>query len=138
MKHFLWSLIALCCISSTVVKGQDSTAYAWEVTGKKVQDKVYELTFTTTGSNKWQLYGPNESISDVPSVEVELADSSIVVKKPYRESGNSIAFKNPIFDNASFKVYEGPASFTVTVQFNGAVPARLPLSLNFSHWLVAT
>lgn len=133
MKHFLWSLIALCCINSAVVKGQDSTAYKWEVSGKKVQDKVYELTFTTPGSNKWQLYGANESISDVPSVEMELADSSIEVKKPFKESGNSVAFKNPIFDNTSFKVYEGPASFTVTVQFSGAVPANLLGTFRYTY-----
>jgi cytochrome c biogenesis protein CcdA/thioredoxin-related protein len=125
MKHFLWSLIALCCINSTVVKGQDSTAYKWEVSGKKIQDKVYELTFTTAGNSKWQLYGANESISDVPSVELELADSSIQITKPFKESGNSISFKNPVFDNTAFKVYEGPAAFTATVTFTGDVPAVL-------------
>jgi thiol:disulfide interchange protein DsbD len=133
MKHFLWSLIALCCINSTVVKGQDSTAYTWEVTGKKIQDKVYELTFSTAGNNKWQLYGANESISDVPSVEVELADSSIVVKKPFKETGSSTAYKNPIFDNASFKVYEGAASFTITVQFSGTVPANLLGTFRYTY-----
>ena len=90
-------------INSTVVKGQDSTAYQWEVSGKKIQDKVYELTFTTTGSPKWQLYGPNEVISDVPAVELELADSSIQITKPFKEAGDSKSFKNPVFDNASFK-----------------------------------
>lgn len=125
MKHLLWSLIALCCINSTVVKGQDSTAYKWEVSGKKIQDKVYELTFSTTGNNIWQLYGANESISEVPSVELEFADSSIQIQKPFKESGNSISFKNPVFDNASFKVYEGAASFTATVTFTGDVPAVL-------------
>jgi thiol:disulfide interchange protein DsbD len=89
MKHFLWSLIALCCINSTVVKGQDSTAYKWEVSGKRIQDKIYELTFSTTGNSKWQLYGANESIADVPSVELQFGDSSIEIKKPFKESGNS-------------------------------------------------
>ncbi|WP_205509060.1 protein-disulfide reductase DsbD family protein [Longitalea arenae] len=125
MKHFLWSLIALCCINSTVVKGQDVTAYKWEVSGKKIQDKVYELTFTTPGNSKWQLYGANESISEVPSVELEFADSSIQIQKPFKESGNSISFKNPVFDNASFKVYEGPATFAATITFTGDVPAVL-------------
>ena len=89
-------------INSTVVKGQDSTAYQWEVSGKKIQDKVYELTFTTTGSPKWQLYGPNEVISDVPAVELELADSSIQITKPFKEAGDNKAYKNPIFDNSEY------------------------------------
>lgn len=133
MKHFLWSLIALCCFGSTVVKAQDSTAYKWEVASKRIQDKVYELTFSTTGNNKWQLYGANESISDVPSVELALGDSSIEIKKPFKESGNSVAFKNPLFDSASFKVYEGPASFTITVQFSGTVPANLLGTFRFTY-----
>lgn len=133
MKHFLWSLIALCCFSSTVVKAQDSTAYKWEVAGKRIQDKVYELTFSTTGNSKWQLYGANEAIADVPSVELAFGDSSIEIKKPFKESGNSIAFKNPLFDNASFKVYEGPATFTITVQFSGAVPANLLGTFRYTY-----
>lgn len=133
MKHFLWSLIALCCISSTVVKAQDSTAYKWEVSGKRIQDKVYELTFSTTGNNKWQLYGANESIGDVPSVELAFADSSIEIKKPYNEQGNSVVFKSALFDNASFKVYEGPAAFTITVQFSGTVPANLLGTFKYTY-----
>ncbi|HEX6429784.1 MAG TPA: hypothetical protein VF008_18955 [Niastella sp.] len=125
MKYFLRSLIVLFFINSTLVKAQDSTAYKWEVSSKKIQDKVYELTFTTSGNNNWQLYGANESISDVPSVEIELSDSSIEVSKPFKETGDGKTFKNPVFDNASFKVFEGPASFTVTITFKNAIPAVL-------------
>ncbi len=133
MKHFVWSLIMLLFINSTVVKGQDSTAYQWEVSGKKIQDKVYELTFSTTGSPKWQLYGPNEVISDVPAVELELADSSIKITKPFKEAGDNKAFKNPIFDNASFKIYEGKAAFTATITFTGDVPAKLLGTFRYTY-----
>ncbi|OQP47797.1 cytochrome C biogenesis protein [Niastella yeongjuensis] len=133
MKHFLWSLIVLLFINSTVVKGQDSTAYQWEVSGKKVQDKVYELTFTTTGNPKWQLYGVNEVISDVPAAELELADSSIQITRPFKETGDNKAFKNPIFDNASFKIYEGKAAFTATVTFTGDVPAKLLGTFRYTY-----
>ncbi|WP_243751567.1 protein-disulfide reductase DsbD family protein [Niastella caeni] len=118
---------------NSTVKGQDSTAYKWEVSSKKIQDKVYELTFTTAGNNNWQLYGANESISDVPSVEIELADSSIEINKPFKETGEGKAFKNPVFDNASFKVYEGPASFTATITFKGSIPAVLLGTFRFTY-----
>lgn len=133
MKHFLWSLITLLFINSTVVKGQDSSAYQWEVSGKKIQDKVYELTFTTTGNPKWQLYGANEVISDVPAVELELADSSIQLTKPFKETGDSKTFKNPVFDNASFRIFEGKASFTATVTFTGDVPAKLLGTFRYTY-----
>ncbi|THU41016.1 DUF255 domain-containing protein [Niastella caeni] len=132
MKYFLGSLLVLILMNSTV-KGQDSTAYKWEVSSKKIQDKVYELTFTTAGNNNWQLYGANESISDVPSVEIELADSSIEINKPFKETGEGKAFKNPVFDNASFKVYEGPASFTATITFKGSIPAVLLGTFRFTY-----
>jgi cytochrome c biogenesis protein CcdA/thioredoxin-related protein len=133
MKYFLRSLIVLFFINSTLVKAQDSTAYKWEVSSKKIQDKVYELTFTTSGSNNWQLYGANESISDVPSVEIELSDSSIEISKPFKETGESKAFKNPVFDNASFKVFEGPASYSVTITFKNAVPAVLLGTFRYTY-----
>jgi cytochrome c biogenesis protein CcdA len=133
MKYFLRSLIVLFFINSTLVKAQDSTAYKWEVSSKKIQDKVYELTFTTSGNNNWQLYGANESISDVPSVEIELSDSSIQISKPFKETGDSKAFKNPVFDNASFKVYEGPASYSVIITFKNAVPAVLLGTFRYTY-----
>src|SRR5882762_10831686 len=106
-------------------KGQDSSAYAWEVNSKKIDPHTYELIFTTAGNPRWQLYGPNESISGTASVEIELQNSSIQLHKPYKESGAVKKITNPIFDNASFKVYEGPATFTATITIPGTVPQNL-------------
>jgi cytochrome c biogenesis protein CcdA/thioredoxin-related protein len=133
MKYLLRSLIVVFLFNSALVKGQDSTAYKWNVAGKKINDKVYELTFTTSGNKNWQLYGPNEVISEVPSVEIELGDSSIQVSKPFKETGDSKTFKNPLFDNAAFKVYEGPASFTTTITFAGDVPAQLLGTFRYTY-----
>jgi thiol:disulfide interchange protein len=133
MKYFLRSLTVIILFNSALVKAQDSTAYKWEVSGKRIQDKVYELTFTTSGNKNWQLYGPNEIISEVPSVEIELSDSSIQVSKPFKETGESKSFKNSVFDNASFKVYEGQASFTTTITFTGAVPATLLGTFRYTY-----
>ena len=51
--------------------------YKWQVSTIKFLQVVYEIQFLTPGNSEWQLYGPNEKISDVPSVEMEFADSSI-------------------------------------------------------------
>jgi len=133
MKYLLGSLVAIFLFSSTLVNAQDSTAYKWEVSGKKIGDKVYEITFTTSGNKKWQLYGPNEVISDVPSAAIELADSSIQVSKPFKEAGESKTIKNAVFDNASFKIYEGQASFTATITFKGDVPAVLLGTFQYTY-----
>jgi Thiol:disulfide interchange protein len=120
-------------LASGVAKGQDAVAYKWEVTSKRIQPNVYELTFTTNGNQLWQLYGPNEVISDVPAVELQFGDSSVSVQKPFKETGESKAIQSAIFDNASFKVYEGPASFVATVTFSGTVPAELLGTFQYTY-----
>ncbi|MFL5748145.1 MAG: protein-disulfide reductase DsbD family protein, partial [Niastella sp.] len=72
-------------------------------------------------------------ISDVPAVELELADSSIQITKPFKEAGDNKTFKNPIFDNASFKIYEGKAAFTTTITFTGDVPAKLLGTFRYTY-----
>ena len=115
------------------VRAQDSVAYKWTATSKKIQPDVYELTFSTAGNSKWQLYGANEVISEVPSVEIELEDSSIKILKPFKEGGASKKIVVPIFDNASFKIFEGPATFTIPIKISGIVPATLIGTFKYSY-----
>jgi cytochrome c biogenesis protein CcdA/thioredoxin-related protein len=111
---------------------QDSTLYKWSVSSRKIDDKTYELRFHTTGNSEWQLYGPNEVISDVPSTSVEV-DSSVSVDKTFTDSGNAKAITSALFDNAKFHVHEGPATFTATVRFKEAVPAKLLGKLSYTY-----
>jgi cytochrome c biogenesis protein CcdA/thioredoxin-related protein len=133
MRYLLQSCFIFLLLTSGVAKAQDSAAYKWEVTSKKIQPNVYELTFTTAGNSQWQLYGPNEVVSEVPSVELQFGDSSVTVQKPFKETGESKTIRNAVFDNASFKVYEGAAAFTVTVTFRGAVPAVLLGTFQYTY-----
>ncbi len=71
-------------------------------------------------------------ISDVPSAELEL-DSSITVNGSFKESGVSKVIKSAILDNAPFKIYEGPASFSVTLNIKGKVPAKLFGKFNYTY-----
>lgn len=115
-----------------LINAQDSTAYKWDVTTKKTGEGVYELTFTTQGNEKYDLFGPNEIISDVPATELEF-DSSVSYKKPFTESGTSKNINSPLFDNAAFKVYNGPLSFTTVINIKGTVPAKLLGKLNYTY-----
>ena len=85
MKHFLTFLLVSILAATSAAFGQDSTAFQWQVSSKKIQNKVYELTFTASENKKWQIYGPNEVISEVPAAELEFADSSIQIAKPFKE-----------------------------------------------------
>jgi cytochrome c biogenesis protein CcdA/thioredoxin-related protein len=130
MKIFL-SLIA--CLIGFSGLAQDSAVFKWTVTSKKTGDASYELHFKTEGAAGWQLFSPNEVLSDVPSAELVVRDSSIVVQKPFREEGKSLSVTSAIFDNKSVKVYQGPVEFIFTINFKGQVPAQLIGIMNYTY-----
>jgi thiol:disulfide interchange protein DsbD len=127
----LSSFLFLLFISCHVI-AQDSALYKWNVSAKRIDDKTYELSFHTTGGGGWQLYGPNEVISDVPSTTLEF-DSSITVEKKFRDSGETKVITNELFDNNKFNVYEGPATFRTTVRFSDKVPAKLLGKFSYTY-----
>jgi len=137
MTSFKTPFIALIFIFLSVpslLRAQDSTAYQWDVSSKKIADGVYELSFSTSGNAKWQLYGPNEVISEVPSTELIFSDSAITMSGAFIESGNPTTIKNALFDNASFKVYDGGRiSFIKTVSIKGKIPAKLLGKLTYTY-----
>ena len=125
MQYLKHCLAAFFILFSIHVFSQDSSVFAWQVASKKISAGIYELNFTTQGNGSWQLYSPNEIISEVPAFELEFSDSSISIEKPFKEAGEKKAFKNPLFDNSTFSVYEGPATFTAIIKFKEDAPANL-------------
>ena len=118
-------LFVLSLFFSSIIIAQDSAIFKWQVAGIKKSPGVYEIEFKTNGNHEWLLYGPNEVFDNVPSIEIELADSSIKIEKPFTESGQKKAIKNPIFENTTFHVYTGPAIFKTVIKFSGPAPANL-------------
>src|SRR5688572_5263074 len=96
-RVFLFTICLL--FAYTIVAGQDSAVFKWEVSSQKIGDKTYKLNFTTPGVAAWDLYGPNEIISEVPAVEIVFSDSSIQSLKPYEEKGRPQTIKSALFDN---------------------------------------
>lgn len=133
MKYLLLSFLACFVFVSGNIYAQDAAAFAWTVSSKKISDKKYAISFSTPGNAKWQLYGPNEVISEVAAVELDFGDSSVVIEKPFKEEGNSKTENVAIFDNAAFKVYEGALTFTATVTFKDNVPANLLGTLQYTY-----
>ncbi|HLY70795.1 MAG TPA: hypothetical protein VKR53_13775, partial [Puia sp.] len=112
---------------------QDSTSFKWEASSKKIGDHVYELHFSTDAINGWQLYSANQSISGVASAELTFPDSLIKVDTVYKETGNGKTIQNKIFDNASFRVYQGKVEWVTTIHINETVPETLSGTFKYTY-----
>lgn len=122
----------LLCLFSISAFSQDSTAYKWSVSSKRIDAKSYELTFRTPGNPSWELYGPNEVLSEVPSTTLEF-DSSITAGKTFKDSGELKVITSTLFDNQKVNIHEGAAAYTATVHFADAVPAKLLGKFSYTY-----
>lgn len=130
--RFLFSLLLISLGSAGFT--QDSTqVYQWKVTSKKVSDKQYELTFSTAGANGWQLYAPNQVLSEVPTSTLNFNDSSIQVNGAVVDSGASKLAPSAIFEGVNVKTVEGPSSWKQKIIINGEVPQNLQGNLLYTY-----
>ena len=128
-KFFLFFFL----ISSIALQAQDtSSIFKWKASSKKIADKTYELVFYSKGAVGWQLYAPNQLLSDVPTTEFIFADSSIQLSGKIKDSGLAKIFRSPIF-NSAVKVYENTTTWTQAVKFSGSVPANLQGTLSYTY-----
>ncbi len=127
MKKFLQLFIFLLLVTAVnnLLSAQDPAAFNWTATSRKIAEGIYELSFKSEIKNGWQLYSPNQSISDVHAAELSFADSSIKADTIYSESGTAKKINSKIFDNASFKVFEKEVEIRATVKIIGTVPENL-------------
>lgn len=105
-----------------------ASALTWTVTSKKLGDKTYELNFSTSPSNGWQLYVPGQELS---TDSLSFSDSSIL-KGSVHQSGNLEERPSKILEGTVEKIYSGPSTWTRQVQFDSLVPATLQGSLLYS------
>jgi thiol:disulfide interchange protein len=129
----LISFLAFIITIHSFANAQDSSAFKWNVSSKKIADDKYEVSFKTTATKGWQLYSPNQKISDVPSAQLLFSDSSIIVENIYKENGVNKSITSKIFDNASFKIYESDAEFIATIKIKGTVPANLIGTFKYTY-----
>ena len=134
-RKFLLSLLFLISTANIIkIAAQDSVAkYQWSASSKKIADKKYELIFSTTGSQGWQLYAPNQMPGGVKSVDLIIKDSSITLENQFAESGESKSFQSPVFEKETVKVYEGATEWKATITFKDQVPALLEGTLTYFY-----
>ena len=113
--------------------GQDAPSkYEWKGSGKKVADKSYEITLTTTGLKGWQLYAPEQSFDEFNTGQLVFGDSTIGQTR-LEGSGVSKIIRSPDFDSVEVKIYEGATTWKLTIHFSTIVPAKLQGVLNYSY-----
>ena len=122
---FTATLVSSFLFSITIFSQEVPSPYQWNVSAKKVADKIYELSFSVNGANGWQLYAPNQSLSGTRSVALNFNDATIHQADSFLQTGKIRSFVSPDFDNSTVKVYEGAAEWKITVSFDNAVPANL-------------
>jgi len=118
-----------------IIKAQDSitSPYTWQAAAKKTGEGSYEITFKTAGTGSWQLYAPDQVISEVKAAELIFPDSNIVQQGKFVGSGDVKTIKSQIFDNTDVKVFEQSSEWKATIHINGEVPAVLRGTLHYSY-----
>lgn len=77
MNYFLRTLFfSSLLIFSLVGNSQDSAAYKWNITSAKISNNEFQLIFSTPGNANWQLYAPNQLLSEVATSEIKFSLSS--------------------------------------------------------------
>jgi thiol:disulfide interchange protein len=128
---FLFVLFFL--ISSFAFSQDSASALQWKVTSQKTGNGQYEVQFSVRNTNGWQLYAPNQSLSDIATTELQFPDSSIQLVSVIKDSGNAKTVKSSIFEGTSVKIYEGPTTWKQVINISGPVPATLQGSLLYTY-----
>lgn len=128
---FLFVLFFL--ISSFAFSQDSASALQWKVTSQKTGNGQYEVQFSVRNTNGWQLYAPNQSLSEIATTELQFPDSSIQLVSAIKDSGNAKTVKSSIFEGTSVKIYEGPTTWKQVINISGPVPATLQGSLLYTY-----
>lgn len=120
-------------LSFSTLFAQDSTLFDWKITSKKLSPNEYELQFSTSGANGWQLYAPNQVLSDVATTELQFPDSAIRKEAAFLDSGSAKTVKSEIFEGSQVRIYEGPTSWKQRITITGDVPASLQGVLLYTY-----
>ncbi len=125
--------LVVCFCGFQYAFSQDSSAFSWKVSSKKVSANEYELQFTVNGANDWQLYAPNQVMSEIATTELKFSDSSIQLVDVIKDSGNIKTVQSSIFEGELVKLYEDISTWRQLIKINGPVPASLQGVLLFTY-----
>jgi thiol:disulfide interchange protein len=127
-------LFLLLLISPVLATAQDTAGIdAWTATAKKIAEGKYELSFKLASTNGWQLYAPNQVLSEVKTTELGFEDSAITQAGDFVTDAVPAKVSSPIFTEAPIAVFEKGVEWKMPITIKGTVPARLQGILNYSY-----
>jgi cytochrome c biogenesis protein CcdA len=133
MKRFIAFLFIALFGYVACAFSQDSAYIQWQVTSKKISASEYELQFSTPGAKGWQLYAPNQVISEIATTELQFSDSAIQAAGAFKDSGAVKTEASAIFEGTQVRLYEGPTMWKQIVRIAGDVPATLQGVLSYTY-----
>src|SRR6476619_1947056 len=99
---------------------------------QKVQCQPIRTGFSTDGNKSWELYAPDQILSEVPTTELQLTDSAIQIANSFTDSGSFKKVKSALFDTI-VKTYKGPTSWKRIITFPGIIPGQLQGTLLYTY-----
>lgn len=114
-------------LSLISVQAQDSSGAVkqWTVESKKLENGRYEISFSGTAGNSWQVYAPNQLILEQKTTELKFADSSITQEGDFTLVNPPVSINSTIFENTKVNVYTGSLQWKAIISIAGDVPAIL-------------
>ncbi|MFM7672368.1 MAG: protein-disulfide reductase DsbD family protein [Bacteroidota bacterium] len=128
---FLLGIVFLLPGNKLFAQSADSL-FRWQVSSQKISDHRYELRFSVSLADGWQLYAPDQSILDIATTEIKFPDSSIRVVSKYKvdpkpRTENSALFQLPVL------LSSGSVNWSLQVEIPGEAPAQLSGELLFTY-----
>jgi cytochrome c biogenesis protein CcdA/thioredoxin-related protein len=104
---------------------QDDTLLHWKVNYKKVGDKTYQITASTTVPQGWKLYGNNKTANGETSIQfvTDFESDSLTGEPSFNKPVEK--FTDPIFNNEQVNVFTGAIEITQQIIIKGTVPGNL-------------
>lgn len=135
MKTLRTGFFLLLLFFSTCFSFAQDTAqvFKWTVTSKRIAANHYELTFSTNGNPKWNLYAPNQDLSGVISASLNFSDSAFQPVGAFKTTGTIKEQPSEIFTGINEKLFAGATAWTQEVKIEGTVPGSLQGSLIYNY-----
>lgn len=133
MKRSIFLIGFLASLFSVFAQDSTTSVFNWTVTSKKLGANQYELQFTTKGAPGWQLYAPDQVLSEVATTELQFPDSAMQRDGIFAVDGAVKTVNSAIFEGTAVKIIEGPTTWKQKITIAGEVPANLQGVLLYTY-----